>query len=239
MLSDLYEAQGNIPFAYTYYKNASASRDSIMNIDKETSFNNLLDLYEKASLQNIIRKRQFDVYVTLFVCILSILICAFFIYRYIRQIRLNKELVQRNQEYLKRSEMLRMYLKPESTQSGNESADEVLFGKLERIMREEHAYRSNDISLDKLASMLGTNRTYISRVINRYADKSFWGYVNMYRIAEATEILSDLDKDVQIKNIYESLGYNSAASFFRVFREETGISPSKYREEVRKIKPRA
>ena len=190
-------------------------------------------------MQNIIRKRQFDVYVTLFVCILSILICTFFIYRYIRQIRLNKELVQRNQEYLKRSEMLRMYLKPESAQSGNESADEVLFGKLERIMREEHAYRSNDISLDKLASMLGTNRTYISRVINRYADKSFWGYVNMYRIAEATEILSDLDKDVQIKNIYESLGYNSAASFFRVFREETGISPSKYREEVRKIKPRA
>ena len=236
---DLYEAQGNIPFAYTYYKNASVSRDSIVNIDKETSFNNLLDLYEKASLQNIIRKRQFDVYVTLFVCILSILICAFFIYRYIRQIRLNKELVQRNQEYLKRSEMLRMYLKPESSRSGNESADEVLFGKLERIMREEHAYRSNDISLDKLASMLGTNRTYISRVINRYADKSFWGYVNMYRIAEATEILSDLDRDVQIKNIYESLGYNSVASFFRVFREETGISPSKYREEVRKIKPRA
>ena len=238
-VTDTESWQGNIPFAYTYYKNASVSRDSIVNIDKETSFNNLLDLYEKASLQNIIRKRQFDVYVTLFVCILSILICAFFIYRYIRQIRLNKELVQRNQEYLKRSEMLRMYLKPESSRSGNESADEVLFGKLERIMREEHAYRSNDISLDKLASMLGTNRTYISRVINRYADKSFWGYVNMYRIAEATEILSDLDRDVQIKNIYESLGYNSAASFFRVFREETGISPSKYREEVRKIKPRA
>lgn len=238
-LSALKEAQGDIHSAYRYFKSAVSSRDSIMNVDKETSFNNLLDLYEKASLQNIIRKRQFDVYVTLFVCILSILICAFFIYRYIRQIRLNKELVQRNQEYLKRSEMLRMYLKQESTQSGNESADEVLFGKLERIMREEHAYRSNDISLDKLASMLGTNRTYISRVINRYADKSFWGYVNMYRIAEATEILSDLDKDVQIKNIYESLGYNSAASFFRVFREETGISPSKYREEVRKIKPRA
>ncbi len=237
-LSALKEAQGDIHSAYRYFKSAVSSRDSIMNVDKETSFNNLLDLYEKASLQNIIRKRQFDVYVTLFVCILSILICAFFIYRYIRQIRLNKELVQRNQEYLKRSEMLRMYLKQEST-VGNESADEVLFGKLERIMREEHAYRSNDISLDKLASMLGTNRTYISRVINRYADKSFWGYVNMYRIAEATEILSDLDKDVQIKNIYESLGYNSAASFFRVFREETGISPSKYREEVRKIKPRA
>ena len=238
-LSALKEAQGDIHSAYRYFKSAVSSRDSIMNVDKETSFNNLLDLYEKASLQNIIRKRQYDMYVTLFICVLSLLICAFFIYRYIRQIRLNKELVQRNQEYLKRSEMLRMYLKPESTQSGNESADEVLFGKLERIMREEHVYRSNDISLDKLAAMLGSNRTYISRVINRYADKSFWGYVNMYRIAEATEILSDLNNEVQIKNIYEVLGYNSAASFFRVFREETGISPSKYREEVRKMRPKA
>ena len=236
LLSELYEAQGEIPAAYNYYKSAASSRDSIMNVDKETSFNNLLDLYGKASLQNIIRKRQYDMYVTIFICILSILTGAFFFYRYVRQSRLNKELVQRNQEYLKRSEMLRKYLKPETSSANNESADEELFGKLERLMREEHAYRSNDISLDKLASLLGSNRTYISRVINRYADKTFWGYVNMYRIAEATEILSDLDLNIQIKNIYETLGYNSAASFFRVFREETGISPSRYREEVRKMK---
>ena len=238
-LSALKEAQGDIHSAYRYFKSAVSSRDSIMNVDKETSFNNLLDLYEKASLQNIIRKRQYDMYVTLFICVLSLLICAFFINRYLRQSRLNKELVQRNQEYLKRSEMLQKYLRPEPAPSGNDPADEQLFGKLERIMREEHAYRSNDISLDKLAAMLGSNRTYISRVINRYADKSFWGYVNMYRIAEATEILSDLNNEVQIKNIYEVLGYNSAASFFRVFREETGISPSKYREEVQKMRPKA
>lgn len=238
-LSALKEAQGDIHSAYRYFKSAVSSRDSIMNVDKETSFNNLLDLYEKASLQNIIRKRQYDMYVTLFICVLSLLICAFFINRYLRQSRLNKELVQRNQEYLKRSEMLQKYLRPEPAPSGNDPADEQLFGKLERIMREEHAYRSNDISLDKLAAMLGSNRTYISRIINRYADKSFWGYVNMYRIAEATEILSDLNNEVQIKNIYEVLGYNSAASFFRVFREETGISPSKYREEVRKMRPKA
>lgn len=86
--------------------------------------------------------------------------------------------------------------------------------------------------------MLGTNRTYISKIINKFADKSFWGYINMYRIAEATRILSDMNNDIQIKNLYEILGYNSAASFFRVFREETGITPSKYREEVRQIKNR-
>lgn len=133
--------------------------------------------------------------------------------------------------------MLRKYLEPQK-QKGSESADEELFNKLEKLMREEKIYLSNEISLDRLASMLGTNRTYISRVINRYADRTFWGYVNMYRIADATRLLSNLDNDIQIKNLYEILGYNSAASFFRVFRDEVGLSPSKYREEVRRLKPR-
>lgn len=233
-LSILYEAEGNIPEAYRCYKNSVASRDSIMNVDKETSFNNLLDLYEKASLQNIIRQKQYDMYLTILICIISILAGGFFFYRYRQQSRLNKELVQRNQEYLKRSEMLRKYLEPE-TGTGKESAEDELFGKLEKLMRKDRIYRSNDISLEKLAALLGTNRTYISRVINKCANKSFWGYVNMYRISEATEMLSDLDNDIQIKNIYETLGYNSAASFFRVFRDEIGLSPSKYRDEIRRM----
>lgn len=236
-LASLYETEGNISDAYICYKNSVASRDSIMNVNKETAFNNLLDLYEKASLQNIIRQKQYDMYFTVFICIISILAGGFFFYRYRQQSKLNKELVQRNQEYLKRSEMLRKYLEPEEG-NGKESAEDELFGKLETLMRKDRIYRSNDISLDKLAAMLGTNRTYISRVINKCADKSFWGYVNMYRISEATQMLSDLDNDIQIKNIYETLGYNSAASFFRVFREEIGLSPSKYRDEIRRMKPR-
>ena len=105
-------------------------------------------------------------------------------------------------------------------------------------MREKHIYRLNDVSLDKLASILGTNRTYVSRIINTFAGKTFWDYINMYRIAEATQILSDPDNDIQIKNLYEILGYNSPASFFKVFRKEVGITPSKYREEIHRIKTR-
>lgn len=237
LLSRLYEATEDVPAAFRYYKMAAASRDSILNVDKEASFNNLLDLYEQASLQNAIRQRKFDMYVILSICVLTTVAGVFFFWLYRRQSRQNKELVQHYQDYMKRGEMLRKYLEP-AKQKGSESADEELFNKLEKLMREEKIYLSNEISLDRLASMLGTNRTYISRVINRYADRTFWGYVNMYRIADATRLLSNLDNDIQIKNLYEILGYNSAASFFRVFRDEVGLSPSKYREEVRRLKPR-
>lgn len=234
LLYSLYEAQGNINESHKYFKRYVASKDSIVNIGKESSFNNLLSMYAKASFDSVLRKKQIDVYIILFVCIVTILIGCFFLNRYVRQKKMNRNLVELNQEYQKRNEMLRKYLETKHSNSNN-SADD-LFWKLEKLMREEHIYRSHDISLDRLASLLGTNRTYISQIINKFTDKSFWDYINMYRITEATQILSDMEADVQIKAIYEDLGYNSAASFFRVFRKEMGVTPLKYREEVCQMK---
>lgn len=235
LLSELYDRKGDTDDSYRFYKMAVASRDSILNVNKDASFNNVLDLYEDATMQNILLQRKYDMYVIAFVCILSILAGAFFFYRYFQQNRLYKELIRHYQDYMKRTERLRKYLNREDAPKEEGAADEALFSKLEKLMTEDRVYRSNEVSLDKLASMLGTNRTYISRVINRYADKSFWGYINMYRIADATSMLSDPDNDIPIKNIYEILGYNSPASFFRVFKDEVGCSPSTYREQVRRM----
>ena len=235
LLSELYDRKGDTDDSYRFYKMAVSSRDSILNVNKDASFNSVLNLYEDATMQNILLQRKYDMYVIAFVCILSILAGAFFFYRYFQQNRLYKELIRHYQDYMKRTERLRKYLNREDAPKEEGAADEALFSKLEKLMTEDRVYRSNEVSLDKLASMLGTNRTYISRVINRYADKSFWGYINMYRIADATSMLSDPDNDIPIKNIYEILGYNSPASFFRVFKDEVGCSPSTYREQVRRM----
>lgn len=235
LLSALYDMKGDTDDSYRYYKMAVASKDSILNVNKDASFNNILDLYETASLQNVLLQRKYDMYVIAFVCILSVLAGAFFFYRYFQQNKLYKELIRHYQDYAKRTKRLKKYLNSDEDHKDDGVADEVLFSKLEKLMSEDKIYRSNEVSLDKLASMLGTNRTYISRVINRYADKSFWGYINMYRIADATSMLSDPDNDIPIKNIYEILGYNSPASFFRVFKDEVGCSPSTYREQVRRM----
>ena len=235
LLSLLYEMKGDDESSYRYYKMSVVSRDSILNVSKDAAFNNILDLYENAALQNTILRRKYDMYVISFICILSIMAGAFFFYRYFQQNRLYKELTRHYQDYMRRTERLKRYLNREEAGKDETAADEALFSKLEKLMSEQRVYRSNDVSLEKLASMLGSNRTYISRVINRYAGKSFWGYINMYRIADATTMLSDQNNDIAIKNLYEILGYNSPASFFRVFKEEVGCSPSIYREQVRRM----
>lgn len=42
-----------------------------------------------------------------------------------------------------------------------------------------------------MADLLGTNRTYLSQVINEQTQQNFTQYINNYRINEAIRLLSD------------------------------------------------
>lgn len=112
----------------------------------------------------------------------------------------------------------------------------ALWQKLDRLMKQERIYRHSDISLDRLAELLGTNRTYVSQVINRYAGTTFYNYIHAARIEEASRILSDAESDIPLKSLAAELGYNSISSFYRAFLKETGVPPSRYRAESIRMK---
>lgn len=235
--SEIFRQRGKVDSAFHYYRLGVEARNSLIGVGKEAAFNDLLALYKEIAYENIIQKKQNNTRTAVLLCVMILTIGLFFYMRLRMQNRSYKELVEKHQQYLQRNEMMLQYLVPKSEKSSTAdlSSDEALFEKLEQIMRKDHIYRQNEISLEKVAAMVGTNRTYISRVINNYAKKTFYGYINMYRIEEATKILSDFSTEVQIKNLYAQLGYNSPATFFRVFRSEVGCTPSKYREEVLRI----
>lgn len=128
-------------------------------------------------------------------------------------------------------------LAKEDNADGPVSVDENLLNiylSIEKLMKEEKLYRDRDISLESLASRLATNRSYVSRAINAYAENTFYNYINAYRVEEATSILSDVSRDVTLKNLAGDLGYNSISSFYRAFQKETGCPPAKYREQILK-----
>lgn len=236
MLSQVNDIEGDTEAALAYFKVYDAAKDSLLNLDKEIAFNNLLRLYEKASYESRLRRKEADLYIIVSVSVLSMLVGLFFFLRYRTQRRSYRELVERHRQFVQRSDLIRRFHSPESTPPAPHDADADLFRSLESLMRESKLYRQNDISLDKVASLLGSNRTYVSRIINRYAEKTFYGYVNMYRIEEATQILADVNSDRTMKSICDGVGYNSLTAFYRVFQKEIGCPPSKYREEVRRLK---
>lgn len=74
----------------------------------------------------------------------------------------------------------------------------------------------------------------VSWVINSFYGKNFKTILNECRVREACIRLGDTARygNITIQGIYESLGYRSASSFNRAFRQVTGMSPSVFLKQA-------
>ncbi len=72
--------------------------------------------------------------------------------------------------------------------------------------------------------------TVIRKETGLYVGKCISGYVVM----QAKNILN-LNRDMNIQQISQMLGFEDQASFSRYFRTETGMSPSEYRQSLQRI----
>lgn len=105
-----------------------------------------------------------------------------------------------------------------------------------QLMEREQLYRDSQLNRERLAELLGTNRTYLSRIIKERGGMNYLQFVNSYRIAEALRILSDRDQtDYPLKQLWSDLGFNSVGTFYKLFQKEVGITPSVYRKQFMDI----
>ena len=110
-----------------------------------------------------------------------------------------------------------------------EKADEV-FRQVHALMETDQAWRDSNLTMASMAEQVGVNRTYFSEIIRRKTGMNFAQYVNSYRIKEAVAILSDPADVTPLKEIPGRLGYQTMATFYTRFKEQTGISPAAFRK---------
>ena len=108
-----------------------------------------------------------------------------------------------------------------------------LFEKIDRAVATERLYLSSDLSLAELSRQVGSNETYVSAAINSVMGINFNTYINRYRIREAKQLLLDPSYESQWNEVYAACGFNSRSSFYRIFKQEVGLSPSEYRSVAR------
>lgn len=91
-------------------------------------------------------------------------------------------------------------------------------------------YLDATLTLQKLATHLGTNRQYLSNYINRVKGKTFYEYINDFRLEEAKNILDNWDNEHprSMDDIAALSGFNSYSTFLRSFVKKYDMSPSKY-----------
>ena len=162
----------------------------------------------------------------------AVLCVVFVLLLYSRQRRENKRLIAQYEEYRKR-------LLTENSVNDRTAADHrsdihyALYLKMEQLMK-AGLFREKELTLDRMAEVLGTNRTYVSNALNKVAGISFYGYIDSYRIKEATRILSDsaLSEGISLKQLADDVGYNNIQTFFKAFKRETGVTPGNYKKEV-------
>ena len=86
-------------------------------------------------------------------------------------------------------------------------------------------YFSN-ITLDSLARIAGMNPKYFCRYFRSMTERTPIDYLNYYRIECACEMLST--KDIPIKEVALSCGFNDESYFIKTFHKYKGVTPRQF-----------
>jgi AraC-like DNA-binding protein len=111
----------------------------------------------------------------------------------------------------------------------NDSNLALHLNRLKKAMEEEKLYLDPELNVAKLASHLGVPSKTISAVLNQHHNTGFNDFINAYRVREVSARLIDpANQQFTISGIALDSGFNSHATFQRVFKNATGMSPREY-----------
>lgn len=123
--------------------------------------------------------------------------------------------------------------------SGQDVSEEIKNQILEGLkkLEEKEYYLQTECNSYNVAKKIGTNTSYLSKVINSHYGKNFNTYINDLRINYAiVRIKNDvLFRSYSIQSIAEEIGYKSADSFTKYFKKDTGLNPSFYIKNIKNI----
>lgn len=106
---------------------------------------------------------------------------------------------------------------------------ENCINSLRNAMESEKLFLDPELNVSKLAKHLQINQKMLSAVLNQHLGKGFNEFVNEYRVAEVKKkLLSKESQHLTISGLAFESGFNSQATFQRVFKELTNLTPKEF-----------
>jgi AraC-like DNA-binding protein len=103
--------------------------------------------------------------------------------------------------------------------------------RLIEVFEKEKPFLEPQLQLQQVAQKLNVGTHALSQTINTIEKKTFYDFVNAYRIEHFKTLLVNPDnKKFSILGLGMDSGFNSKASMNRIFKELTGHSPSAYQK---------
>jgi transcriptional regulator GlxA family with amidase domain len=106
-----------------------------------------------------------------------------------------------------------------------------LESRLKHVLEDEHIFLRDELTLANLAHEIGIEPHHLSRFLNIHLHTTFHDLVNSYRVNETKAMLVN-NPDTSILEIAFATGFNSKASFNRIFKKMTGSTPKQFRSKT-------
>ncbi|MGN1027865.1 MAG: response regulator [Faecousia sp.] len=122
----------------------------------------------------------------------------------------------------------RLDKQPPETEELSQNASSFIVNQALSFMEKNYDQK---LTLQVVADQCYVSQWHLSKLLNRYAEKSFYDILNAIRIQKAKELL--VDPSLKIGQIGEMVGYADTAHFARTFKKLEGMSANEYRNTIR------
>lgn len=108
---------------------------------------------------------------------------------------------------------------------------ELLFCQASHKVCDEQYFLKSDLTIEVLADVLNTNRSYLSTSINKFCEKGFSVWLNNFRIQYAEQLMRE-NPSIALKDLPEQCGFATTSTFVRNFKRCHNMSPSEFRNKL-------
>lgn len=131
-------------------------------------------------------------------------------------------------------ERLVFLLKSKNTSKNQIKDSFLIFDTLENIMKKEKPFLDPDLKINDLAKLIDTPTHLLSEYINKKLNLNFFEFINQYRVYEFKQRVNNPQYEkYTLLAIALDVGFNSKASFNRIFKQQTKLTPSQYKNQNR------
>ena len=239
LLAKAYKEAGNIEKSNDYYEKYIISQTAI-----EKSKDTIVSTFHDKEIQDLAKEKSFQKNRFLYVISgISVLVLGlFFVILYL--IKERKKNTKKFENLLAKMNVdseaeLQIVdtkdsdLEEKSSADVNEEITKQILNGLEKLKEQEY-FLKQECNSYNVAKKIKTNTSYLSKVINSHFQKNFNTYINDLRINYAIVRLKNDSRfrSFSIQSIAEELGYKSADSFTKYFKQDTGLNPSFYIKQL-------
>jgi AraC-like DNA-binding protein len=111
--------------------------------------------------------------------------------------------------------------------------DRVFVTTLLNYMNDQKPFLNSEITIAHLSNELKVNTEYLSSILNGQLNKNFFDFINHFRVEEFKLRCRQPEyKNITLIGIAFDCGFNSKATFNRVFKNTTGMTPGEFARQA-------